>query len=47
MELFFESYQEAYDNAVDAIVKLREEAEAIKDRMETIISACEDIEGEL
>lgn len=40
-------FQEAYDNAIEAIIKLREKSEELKDAMEDVINACEEIEGAL
>lgn len=46
-ELIFEDFKTVYDEAVSAIISLREEAQTIKEKMEEIIDSCETIEGEL
>lgn len=43
----FEEFKELYDITIANIVELRELAEAIKERMDDVIDACETIEGEL
>ena len=47
MESLLEDYNEAYNQAVTAIVNLREAAEAIRSKADEIIDACETIEDEL
>lgn len=43
----FEDFKNALEEAVSAIVNLREEAESIREEMDNIITACETIEEEL
>lgn len=46
-ELTFEDFKQVYDDAITAIVSLRESAQYIKEKMDEIIDSCETIEGEL
>ena len=47
MESLLNDYTEAYNEAVTAIVNLREAAEAIRDKADAIIESCETIEEDL
>lgn len=43
----FEDFKTVYDEAVTAIISLREEAQNIKEKMDVSIDSCETIEEEL
>lgn len=45
-ENLYNDYREAYDEAVNAIVRLREAAEELKNNLEEIIESCENIENQ-
>lgn len=41
------NFDEAYNKAVEAIATLKDEAEALKEALDTIIDACEEIDSAL
>lgn len=43
----FSDFQDALDNAITAVIDLKEAAQEIKESMDNIIDACENIESEL
>lgn len=43
----FKDFEEALENASQAVIDLRSEAESIMERMEAIIESCETIEADL
>lgn len=43
----FSNFQDALDNAITAVVDLREAAQEIRESMDNIIDACANIEMEL
>lgn len=43
----FSIFENAYDEAIKAIIDLREAAQEIKERMEDIVDACETLESDL
>ena len=42
----FHNFQAMYDDVIRNIIDLREQAQEIKDSMESIIDSCENIENE-
>lgn len=44
---YFENFTETYDEVVCKIIELREQAQEIRNHMDSIIDSCETIEGEL
>lgn len=44
---YFENFTETYDEVVSRIIDLREQAQKIREQMDSIIDSCETIEGEL
>lgn len=44
---YFENFTTIYDEVISNIIDLREQAQEIKEHMDSIIDSCETLEGEL